>query len=1044
MKIKKVLIDGFRAYESAENGNFDFSMPSGKCADFVAIFAPNGFGKTSFYDAVEYALTGTITRFIREAYRSDYDSKSRAQVQRKSKQYVLRNHALAPSAIARITVTLDINGKEVVEPKEIPKPKSGARDFHFKKNVVSTDYSGIADVFLSQEAIDSFLREEKADARYIRFMSNFADVDEGYRADLAALIRELESELEETRANINKERVIAERPVSLEAISGINDTISELISDSEKLALIDENFNADHEIKILNFITTRTHEISQFCSKNELVHGALSELEVELPNLKLAVETNHSARKALTEFSRRKKVFEERNVAVQAAQLSEASLNPLNERLVLLVSLRKELPSFESAVTQRAAIRKDKLAASSELNKITTDLVSLEKRAKECIVRSTAADLRIEEILRAQKDSGKTYSAIKVKEESIAEGAVQINELRVLIDAVGLRLKNNRKNISSINAVEIQESAINNSDLILISTNDFSPLQLRAAFVEKRAKEIVLQDAEKFLESARLHTTQIGELISLGRALLAEVETSNCPLCTHDHGSNHLLLKAILSNDGLSQNEGFALQSKLDATASLVLASRKVDDLIRLGKEAKESRIAELTVVCERDSILLGEYQNKKSEIETQVAKASDELLKLRLSVLELPYAQFLDKLALDVDLQIKIREAEVADRTICESKIASIRNTQKDLTQAIQALQGQLEAIDASPAFNIIAGFCTANNIAESSINDALKHLTLEVETRISEAKLKLTAQISLIKEIDAIDPTLEAWGAFDASLEEASAKEKLLDSEVIIVPILSKLRQYLDNYQDSWTADEVAVQISHELERIAFATESAKNKMEKLELLGKQLIEVRPYIESLESQKILNGLLVKLKREEALESELAAEYQNTTSQLNDKIQQFFYPDLINSIYKRIDPHPDFKRVEFACDFEDDKPTLEVFVADKDGELISPNLYFSAAQINILSLSIFLARALHAKNGEGQIECILIDDPVHSMDSINVLSTIDLLRSISLKFNRQIILSTHDRNFFELLQKKLPLNQYGSKFLELETFGRVVSAEPI
>jgi exonuclease SbcC len=60
-------------------------------------------------------------------------------------------------------------------------------------------------------------------------------------------------------------------------------------------------------------------------------------------------------------------------------------------------------------------------------------------------------------------------------------------------------------------------------------------------------------------------------------------------------------------------------------------------------------------------------------------------------------------------------------------------------------------------------------------------------------------------------------------------------------------------------------------------------------------------------------------------------------------------------------------------------------------------------------------------------------------MDSINVLSTIDLLRSLSLKFNRQIILSTHDRNFFELLQRKLPAQQCKSKFLELATFGKVV-----
>jgi exonuclease SbcC len=93
------------------------------------------------------------------------------------------------------------------------------------------------------------------------------------------------------------------------------------------------------------------------------------------------------------------------------------------------------------------------------------------------------------------------------------------------------------------------------------------------------------------------------------------------------------------------------------------------------------------------------------------------------------------------------------------------------------------------------------------------------------------------------------------------------------------------------------------------------------------------------------------------------------------------------------------------------------------------------------LSLSIFLARALHVKAHGKDVGCIFIDDPIHSMDSINVLSTIDLLRTISKKFDRQIILSTHDRNFYELLKKKIPPHEYASKFIELESFGRVLAA---
>ncbi|WP_378013198.1 hypothetical protein, partial [Aeromonas hydrophila] len=175
-----------------------------------------------------------------------------------------------------------------------------------------------------------------------------------------------------------------------------------------------------------------------------------------------------------------------------------------------------------------------------------------------------------------------------------------------------------------------------------------------------------------------------------------------------------------------------------------------------------------------------------------------------------------------------------------------------------------------------------------------------------------------------------------------------------------------------------------------------------------------------------------------------LMAERDAIVGHLKTLINNFFYEELINSIYRKIDPHPEFKKVEFKVDFDSDKPGLNIVVSDGVGGLISPILYFSAAQINILSLSVFLANALHAKDDEGNpIDVILIDDPIQSMDSINILSTIDLLRSICLQFDKQIIISTHDENFFGLLQRKIPAQILGSKFLQLEKFGVVVPVEP-
>lgn len=107
MKIKKVIVEGFRAYQTKEDGTFDFSMSTGECANFISLYAPNGFGKTSFYDAVEWALTNNIGRFVRDYTRIENDNLSKSQNQPSKKQYILRNRFIKDTDPSRVTVMCD-------------------------------------------------------------------------------------------------------------------------------------------------------------------------------------------------------------------------------------------------------------------------------------------------------------------------------------------------------------------------------------------------------------------------------------------------------------------------------------------------------------------------------------------------------------------------------------------------------------------------------------------------------------------------------------------------------------------------------------------------------------------------------------------------------------------------------------------------------------------------------------------------------------------------------------------------------------------------
>jgi DNA repair exonuclease SbcCD ATPase subunit len=156
----------------------------------------------------------------------------------------------------------------------------------------------------------------------------------------------------------------------------------------------------------------------------------------------------------------------------------------------------------------------------------------------------------------------------------------------------------------------------------------------------------------------------------------------------------------------------------------------------------------------------------------------------------------------------------------------------------------------------------------------------------------------------------------------------------------------------------------------------------------------------------------------------------------IDEKINDAFNLPLINDIYKKIEPHPEFDEISFETILKGKDSELQIKAKKNNKEEILPILYFSAAQINVLSLSIFLAKAL--QNSAPKLKTIFIDDPIQHLDSINILSFIDLMRIIIEQEKRQLIITTHDESFFNLVQKKMPSDIFNTKYLELISVGKL------
>ncbi|RZJ86447.1 MAG: hypothetical protein EOO20_18265, partial [Chryseobacterium sp.] len=162
MKFKNIEISAFRIYDKPENSTFDFTIENDETADFVSLYAPNGYGKTSFYDAVEWGMTNNIQRFWQNEHITNsainaLKGQSDAQIK------LWRNTtSKLPTYVNITTNNLEhINRRLIIHGNK----KADAEN-------TALENGNFRSVILSQEWISSFLREVDGTKRYEIFMEN--------------------------------------------------------------------------------------------------------------------------------------------------------------------------------------------------------------------------------------------------------------------------------------------------------------------------------------------------------------------------------------------------------------------------------------------------------------------------------------------------------------------------------------------------------------------------------------------------------------------------------------------------------------------------------------------------------------------------------------------------------------------------------------------------------------------------------------------------------------------------------------------------------
>ena len=112
----------------------------------------------------------------------------------------------------------------------------------------------------------------------------------------------------------------------------------------------------------------------------------------------------------------------------------------------------------------------------------------------------------------------------------------------------------------------------------------------------------------------------------------------------------------------------------------------------------------------------------------------------------------------------------------------------------------------------------------------------------------------------------------------------------------------------------------------------------------------------------------------------------------------------------------------------------VRVYVSRPPDGQLKPSDFFSASQLQVLMLGVFLSANL-TQTWSG-FRPVLLDDPVEHFDDVNSYSLVDLMKTLVSAHSRQVFVSTCDYGLFQLMRRRLAGLQSGAKFYEFQSIG--------
>ncbi|MGZ0043065.1 ATP-binding protein [Paenibacillus ottowii] len=895
MKIRSLKICGFRGF--SDETIFRFND-----AKVILLYGPNGHGKTSVFDAIEWVLSGEIHRFNQAT-----DERNRTRF--------IRNMLTSPLKETYVELDLIAPNGEIFKVKRTctARPQD------------MTDYGKHELELHWSKPIDGRTKFMDAQAEYLL---------------KRLLVKTAWIEKVEVSRGLHLTHILGQEKLN-EFLRGMKDG-----DRYDSLSLL---FGTEHFLKykdlyneLIKKINDRVHQI-----EGQITEGTRKKTELKASIDELSKKVSDPNQKLLSvalseykdNFSAPENLFEKEDWNA-LIPLIEKETETLKQR-------RYDLENRERRIQDLEDIKSKWLTDLEKLNIEVGRLGKLKNHRNDynmlnLVYSLTNRNNQYEESLIFIKDKNIEIDSTKQAIEAIkASVHISDNFIKVVTESIE-NLRNNKYDL--IKDVQIaHENFIwksKTSELLKIIS------VTQSSIVDVSSIHASTSSSLKLLEESVLALHGIDQkyknfLSSLSDYLSVEEEINSCPACGTEGINKPQLQLRIQLEQARIHNELPLLEQQIKEMKDKF--EKEKTKLNELNLDIEKSYLEIKTILKSAEE----ECQNKKDhmlKMEKEIQNLSAQI-ELRNKLIQ-EYNEDLLRIGLNKTVENKMGKLLQLEQQFAANLMVLTAEEKADLPQEIKKTE---EIIVENRAF---------------------------VESFIS--KLLLAGAPSQAKQwsVEEIKGFIQ-----DALKNVQSEKEKLIHLESVIIKSITAIENAKEELLLKTRQEEMCVQQSH---------------LEHLDQLKKTANE---------DQETIKDLINNVKP--------------AVDQLNEKmISELF--DTIQKIFSRINSHPVYNHINFNKEYRHRSYRLLILVLTgylENQTQANATYIFSSAQINSIALSFFMAMGLHQQ--WSSLQLMGMDDPIQSMDEINVLSLIDLIRLFMEKYDKQFIISTHDYSFYQMMLKK-------------------------